>query len=266
MPFRRSQPLDDLSGLYNPRFFREIDSGSSRSAARIVPELMQLISPTSVVDVGCGRGTWLAEFERSGVTDVLGIDGAWVDRRHVQSEHFLAHDLRNPFTLNREFDLVISLEVAEHLPPERAEGFVSDLTALGPVIAFSASILDCTGTGEINQQWPDYWADIFAKLGFAPLDCLRFKFWNDPQIEWWYRQNMILYAHRDYIAARPHWRAMQDRQPPKVLRLVHPENYAEKMGMLLDPGLRQLLRLLPRATLRMTRRRWGWLSGSRSSV
>ncbi len=265
MRFRRSQPPDDLSGLYNPRFFREIDSGSSRSAARIVPELIQLISPTSVVDVGCGRGTWLAEFERGGVTDVLGIDGAWVDSRHVQSEHFLAHDLRNPFTLNRQFDLVISLEVAEHLPPERAEGFVSDLTALGPVIAFSASILDCTGTGEINQQWPDYWADIFAKLEFAPLDCLRFKLWNDPQIEWWYRQNMILYAHRDYIAARPHWRVMQDRQPPKVLRLVHPENYAEKMGMLLDPGLRHLLRVLPRATARMTRRRLGWLSGGRSS-
>jgi SAM-dependent methyltransferase len=266
MPFRRSQPLDDLSSLYDPVFFREIDFGSSRSAARIVPELIQLISPTSVVDVGCGRGTWLAEFQRGGVTDVLGIDGAWVDRRHVQSEHFLAHDLRNPLTLDRKFDLVISLEVAEHLPPERAEDFVSDLTALGPVVAFSASILDCTGTGEINQQWPDYWADIFAKFGFTPLDDLRFKFWNDPQIEWWYRQNMILYAHRDYIAARPHWRAMQERQPPKVLRLVHPENYSEKMGMLLEPELRQLFRVLPRATLGTIRRRWRRLSGTRSSA
>lgn len=265
MRFRRTRSSDDPSVLYDGRFFREIDPGSSRSAASVVPELIQLVSPASVVDVGCGRGAWLAEFQRHGVTDVFGVDGRWVDGNQlcIPPERFLAHDLRNRLTLDRQFDLVITLEVAEHLPPECGERFVSDLVALGPVVVFSASILDCTGPGEVNQRWPDYWAELFAKFGYAPLDCLRFKFWDDSRIEWWYRQNMILYAAREYIAARPQWQAMRDRLPPNVLRIVHPDNYVEKIGMLVEPGPKHLLRVLPRATARTIRRRLGRAWGNR---
>ena len=257
MSLKEERSAEDPATLYDRAFFRQIAGGSSRSAARIVPELLWLIAPESVVDVGCGQGIWLAEFQRHGVADVLGIDGAWVEQREflAGSDRFLAHDLRQALALDRRFELVITLEVAEHLPPERSESFVADLVALGPVIAFSASILDCTGTGEVNQQWPDYWAGLFAAFDYAPLDCLRFKIWDDAQIDWWYRQNLILYAHRDYIAARPHLRQLLAEQPPRVRRLVHPENYVEKTRLLLEPNLMHLLRALPRATLRATARR-----------
>ncbi|MBI4447205.1 MAG: class I SAM-dependent methyltransferase [Acidobacteria bacterium] len=253
--------------LYDRQFFDEIQPGTSRSAAKVVPELIQLISPASVVDVGCGRGAWVAEFQRHGVTDVLGLDGDWVGRHHlsIQPELFLARDLKNPLSLNRKFDLAITLEVAEHLPPERGESFVSDLVDLAPVILFSAAIPDSGGVGHVNERWPDYWAEIFAKFDYIPFDYLRFKFWDDPQIEWWYRQNMILYIQRDYLKVHTRLKAILDRKPPKVLRLVHPDYHMEKITDFLVPGVRRLLRALPGATIRMIKQRLSWLMGNRSS-
>jgi hypothetical protein len=69
-PLRRT---DGPSALYDRGFFRDISPGSSRSAARIVPELIELIAPTSVIDVGCGSGIWLAEFQRRGVDAVCSL-------------------------------------------------------------------------------------------------------------------------------------------------------------------------------------------------
>jgi cyclopropane fatty-acyl-phospholipid synthase-like methyltransferase len=61
------------------------------------------------------------------------VDGAYVDRTllEIPSERFQPADLRQPIRVGRQFDLVVSLEVAEHLPAECAAAFVQSLTALG---------------------------------------------------------------------------------------------------------------------------------------
>jgi SAM-dependent methyltransferase len=191
----------------------------------VVPEVIALVAPRSVVDVGCGPAGWIAEFREAGISDVIGIDGDWVDRDLllISPELFRAHDLRQPLSLDRMFDLALCLEVAEHLPAERAGPLVSELTKLAPVVLFSAAIPGQGGNGHINEQWPDYWATMFEKSSYVPLDCLRSRFWSDGQIEWCYRQNMILYARRDYVEAHRQLKATFDRQPRCVLRLVHPE-------------------------------------------
>jgi hypothetical protein len=63
----------------------------------------------------------------------------------------------------RTFDLAICLEVAEHLPPEAAEGFIDSLTRLAPVVLFSAAITFQVGNQHLNGQWPDYWATLFRR-------------------------------------------------------------------------------------------------------
>src|SRR5436309_8946767 len=79
-----------------------------RSAEEIVPLVMKLVPAKSVVDVGCGLGTWLAVFREQGATETLGIDGEWIDRNHLEipSESFMAFDLTQPLRLDRRFDLV----------------------------------------------------------------------------------------------------------------------------------------------------------------
>jgi hypothetical protein len=101
----------------------------------------------------------------------------------IPKNRFMAVDLERPFQLKRKFDLVVSLEVAEHLPAHCAEDFVSTLTGLGSVVLFSAAAPHQGGEHHVNEQSPDYWAELFQRRKYVPVDCLRKKFgrtqmWN----------------------------------------------------------------------------------------
>jgi SAM-dependent methyltransferase len=144
---------------YTSEFFRAKTEGSLRSARTVVPIVMELLKPGSVVDVGCGRGTWLSVFAEHGIADVVGVDGDYVDRRTllIPPDRFVAHDLTTPLRLHRTFDLVVSLEVAEHLPVACAGEFVASLTSLGSAVLFSAAVPGQGGTHHVNERWQDYW-------------------------------------------------------------------------------------------------------------
>lgn len=128
--------------LYTEQFYIDQRKSSRRSANEIVPLVLELIQPKSVIDVGCGVGAWLSVFRECGIEDILGVDGNWVDKNmlEIPENRFLVFDLTTPVLMNRHFDLVVSLEVAEHLPSECAEIFIDSLTRLGPTILFSAAI------------------------------------------------------------------------------------------------------------------------------
>src|SRR5262245_44009168 len=126
---------------YTNEYYRALSDGARRSARVVLPLVLEFVRPRSVIDVGCGLGTWLAVFREHGVEDVWGMDGDHVDREwlEIPADRFLAHDLSQPLRLGRSFDLVVSLEVAEHLPPSCADAFVESLTRLGPLLLFSAA-------------------------------------------------------------------------------------------------------------------------------
>jgi SAM-dependent methyltransferase len=214
---------------YSSQFFEDQRRGSVQSAAKIVPLIMQALHPRAVVDVGCGVGTWLAVFAEHGVADTLGLDGGYVDPALLQipRERFLAHDLTTPIALTRRFDLVLCLEVAEHLPAEHAPTLIDSLVGLGPAVVFSAAIPFQGGTHHVNEQWPDFWARHFAARGYVPVDYFRRKIWQVPGIEWWYAQNLLLYIERDHLAANALLRREAEDTPATPLSLVHPAKYLE---------------------------------------
>ena len=194
-----------------------------------MPLVLELVRPQSVVDVGCGSGTWLAEFARAGVADVMGVDSGNVspEQLEIPVERFAVRDLSLGLELDRRFDLVVSLEVAEHLPPESAEVFVAALTALGPLVLFSAAIPHQGGVNHVNEQWPDYWAHLFAAHDHLPIDCLRRKIWDEEDVDWWYAQNLLLYAHRNELARRPELQREAALTGERPLALVHPRKYLD---------------------------------------
>jgi len=212
---------------YSADFYEVLRTGCRRSAAAVVPILLQLVRARSVVDVGCGDGTWLSVLAEHGIIDTVGIDGDYVGHRllRIPEDQFTALDLSSPFELTRRFDLALSLEVAEHLPPQAAAGFVHSLTKLAPLVLFSAAIPFQEGTRHLNEQWPDYWAKLFKQHDYLPIDCIRNKVWENNEVDWWYAQNTLLFADAGRIESDPVLRCEFERTNPQQLRLVHPRKY-----------------------------------------
>jgi len=214
---------------YTKSFYEEIRNGSVRSAEVIVPLVLDLVHPGSVVDVGCGDASWLAVFQKLGIQDVFGIDGDYVDHGLLQipRDHFQASDLSKSFSLPRTFDLAISLEVAEHLPVDSAPAFVESLTRLAPIVLFSAAIPFQGGNHHVNEQWPDRWAALFREHNYLPVDCIRKRVWENAAVEWWYAQNTLLFTHASLMESNMALKAEFEQSNPNQLRLVHPKNYVE---------------------------------------
>jgi SAM-dependent methyltransferase len=212
---------------YTKTFFEQLRMGATRSAQAIVPLVLQLVRVDSVVDVGCGDGSWLAVFREFGVEKIFGIDGKYVDLELLQipTDSFYALDLTKPFRLQRTFDLAVSLEVAEHLPSESAANFVESLTRLAPLVLFSAAIPFQSGTHHINEQWPDYWASLFQRHGYAPVDFIRERIWQNENVESWYSQNILLYAEGNFLEQNPNLKIESGRTNLGQLCVVHPKQY-----------------------------------------
>ena len=185
--------------VYSSEFFDYIDAGSRASAGIVARLLLREMPIGSLLDVGSGHGAWVAEWMCSGVTDVLAIDGDYVNSGQltIPQDKFRAHDLSTPLHLDRRFDLVQSLEVAEHIAAEHADLFVDNLVRHGDVVLFSAAVPHQGGEHHVNEQPPQYWRERFKARGYDAFDWLRPRIADRREIKAWYRYNSIIYANAE---------------------------------------------------------------------
>jgi SAM-dependent methyltransferase len=222
---------------YKRAFYQETAQAAAQSARDVVPLVLEYVQPKSVVDVGCGTGEWLTAFRERGVEDIFGIDGPWVDvdLLNVPAERFRVLDLAKPIPADRRFDLVVSLEVAEHLPPEAAETFVDSLVSLGSVVLFSAAIPYQGGTRHLNERWPSYWYQLFAARGFRAVDCLRPRLWANRELAFYYAQNLLFLVHRSQLDSWPTLAEAARHLPDEPLDLVHPRLFLQSTAYAKEP-------------------------------
>lgn len=215
---------------YTCRFYRKRSMAVLESARNIVPLLVELVNPASVVDVGCARGEFLSVFIEHGIKDILGIDGPWIAKENllIPEANFIGIDISKPFLLNRKFDLVLCLEVAEHLPRECAITLIENLTHLGDIILFSAAVPLQNGIGHLNEQWPAYWRKIFNMKNYKAVDCLRGRLWEMENINFCYAQNSIFYIRKDCPIKSDFLQKISDNKEDKVFAIIHPRLYLEK--------------------------------------
>ncbi|MBT4740770.1 MAG: methyltransferase domain-containing protein [Rhodospirillaceae bacterium] len=196
------------------------------SARAILGPLFQTFSPTSVLDIGCGHGAWLQVSRELGADTIQGVDGPWIDTEAlaIPASQFMAQALDEPLDLDRRFDLVVSLEVAEHLPERAADTFIDSLVRHGDVILFSAAVPFQGGRGHVNEQWQTYWAVKFADHGYQAFDTIRPTIWGNESIFWWLRQNTILFLNQASLEQYPEMN--QERVTDlNALATVHPALY-----------------------------------------
>lgn len=232
--------LEKSEGFYyTPEFYASLQSHSRNSAEVIVPILLEILECKSVVDIGCGDGTWLKVFQESGVEVILGIDGSYVDSTElvIPQQAFRPFDLKLPLNLEQTFNLVMSLEVAEHLPEECAETFIDSLTRLGKVVFFSAAIPEQGGVNHINEKWQDYWALKFYSRGYRVFCYVREKVWENSKVAHCYAQNNLLCVDSEYFEKNL---SLKDKigayeiKKASFASIVHPQEYLNKLKQIED--------------------------------
>jgi SAM-dependent methyltransferase len=184
---------------YTDAFYAEYVDGMSSSAHAVLGRLYSLYRPTRVVDFGCGRGAWLAAAAELGAASVVGFDGDWIRQEALLDPRIELHTIDFEGQLPRlspRADLAISVEVAEHVSPRRADAFVEMLCAAADVIVFGGAAPNQGGTSHVNEQPASYWISKFGAQGYDAYDIFRGALWNEPRVEWWYRQNTLLYVRR----------------------------------------------------------------------
>jgi hypothetical protein len=196
---------------YGSAFYEKIRKGSQDSAAVIVPMILDVLPEQarfgqrrSVLDVGAGEAWFAAEFEKYGCM-VHAIDAGQVKESAVE---VLYWDLMQSFgNLYSQVDLVVCLEVAEHLPESRAASFIADLCEAGRAVLFSAAIPGQGGDGHINMQWPRYWQRLFYDAGYLYSMGPRWQIWDDQRVKPWYRNNLGLAIPKEELGSfkYPEW-------------------------------------------------------------
>jgi hypothetical protein len=209
-----------VGDIYDYKFADAVTEDSRKSAAQIIPYLVDQYRPKSIVDVGCCQGVWLAEAKAYGVKFVLGIDGPHIRREAlcIDESEFLASDFECDFPKTHIiFDMALCLEVAEHLTPGCGDRLVEWLCSHAKVIVWSAAIPGQAGVNHINEQWPSVWLPKFGKWGFYPSLKIRDHFWYAPSVSMCIRQNIMIYAC---------YRSPDDGRP---IDIVHPQVYLFKI-------------------------------------
>jgi SAM-dependent methyltransferase len=127
-----------------------------------------LYKPKSVVDIGCGIGLYLAEFQNLGVR-IQGFDFSEDAKSNcaIDPEFFSVVDLIHPIANSEKFDMCICSEVGEHIPDSGADNLIETIEKFSNLIIFSAAHPGQGGTNHVNEKPQEYWISKFAGKGYT---------------------------------------------------------------------------------------------------
>jgi hypothetical protein len=134
----------------------------SKFAERIVAE----IGPRSVMDAGCAFGMLVEQLRARGIeAEGIDISGYAIAQAHESVRPYVrVASVTEPF--GRRYDLIVCIEVLEHMPRHEAEAAIANMCAWSDDILFSSSPYDHKEATHMNVNPPEYWADQFARHGF----------------------------------------------------------------------------------------------------
>jgi hypothetical protein len=135
--------------------------------SRIADHIVSELQPHSALDAGCAMGFLVEALRKRGV-DAWGVDGSEYAIHNVLTEFqpFCKIGLiTDPFPQPR-YDLIICMEVIEHLSSDEAPYAVENLCKHSNDILLSSNPFDFHEPTHINVQPPQYWAEIFNRFGF----------------------------------------------------------------------------------------------------
>jgi glycosyltransferase involved in cell wall biosynthesis len=198
----------DLNVIYDEKFFADYSGTQVEDIRHVAHGLFDTFHPRVVLDVGAGPGVFVKRLREFGV-DARGIDGsihALTKADEDVREHLSVADITDissPLTVN-PVELVVCMEVAEHVPAELADVLVQNLCdacAVDGAIAFTAAPPGQSGHDHINcQPLYYYWVDKFRARGFDVDNEATAKLkqaWSPVTRMWWYAANACVFRRRE---------------------------------------------------------------------
>jgi glycosyltransferase involved in cell wall biosynthesis/SAM-dependent methyltransferase len=121
------------------------------------------VSPRRVLHLGCGSGALVAALRERGI-EAWGVDESGQSIQAVpQPLQQFCRLASYTDELGRDYDLVVCLDVLEHLPADRAERAVENLARHTEAVVFAAG-LDVEDP-DYEARPPERWASLFARNG-----------------------------------------------------------------------------------------------------
>tara|TARA_R110000822_G_scaffold36978_1_gene103742 strand:- start:322 stop:933 length:612 start_codon:yes stop_codon:yes gene_type:complete len=176
--------------------YESIDSLEKPMANSISHWIKQVVNPNKVIDVGCGPGTYVYSVRDRGL-DAIGYD---LDQR-VKDKPFLEN--KSIFDIEDSADMVICIEVAEHIQPEFSQNIVDNLYNIlekDGILLFTAAHVGQGGTDHINNRPKEYWEHKFKEKGLIRCHTLETqleRYVKGDQYMMWFTINQMIFYKID---------------------------------------------------------------------
>lgn len=167
-----------MSEIYNKEYYENYDVGVGKVnyidseytkdfLTKVAKQIVEDLQPKVVLDAGCAMGHLVAALRDLGV-EAYGIDISQYAIEHVREDirpFCAAQSLTEPFpeTFPKKFDLILSIEVLEHLYEEDCEKAIANLCSHTDSFILSSTADDTEEITHLNVRQPEYWAKQFAK-------------------------------------------------------------------------------------------------------
>ncbi|BAZ09911.1 type 11 methyltransferase [Calothrix sp. NIES-4071] len=158
---------NDLSGAWTPDMYETHLPDCVAFDEGLIKYIIELIQPKKSLDLGCGLGYFIKYLRDNGI-DAWGVEGENLSNFFKAPGYQIVQDISQPFNLNEVYDLVMCLEVVEHIPRE-FEDIVFDniVNHMSRYLLFSGATPGQQGTGHVNERQESYWFSHLTRRGLV---------------------------------------------------------------------------------------------------
>ena len=165
--------MNDYNKLFYDSFCGEDYSNTElweNHFSAIADRIVEYFLPKTVLDAGCANGYLVRALREKGV-DAYGVDissyaieSADAELRKYLNVQSLTEPLPKHFP--EKYDLVVTIEVLEHMQPEDGALAIKRLCSYSDAVLFSSTPHDLDNKTHVNVQQAEYWAKQFADNSF----------------------------------------------------------------------------------------------------